>query len=123
MDGSLHDKSPVIEQDRAQAGELLASAGSSRTAVEATGNHVAVAGVLTSHRRIHGHDSAMQIADTQSDFLQEGGIVRKNRGHQRPTSSPNHRNEVFGAKVCNQGHYWAKYLDVVNVLRPKPVIA
>jgi hypothetical protein len=49
----LHDKTAVIEQQRTQAGKLLAPAGPSRAAVQTTGHHISVPGVLIANRRIH----------------------------------------------------------------------
>jgi len=50
---SLHDKTAVIEQQRTQAGKLLAPAGPSRATVQTTGHHISVPSVLIANRRIH----------------------------------------------------------------------
>src|SRR5277367_2716792 len=76
---ALHDETPVVQQQRAQTGKFFAAAGSSRTAVQATRNHVSVPGELRADAGIDDHDAAVQIADAKHNYLQKGRIIRKNR--------------------------------------------
>jgi len=46
----LHDETAMIEQQRSQAGKFFAASGPSGTAVQTTGHHIAVAGVLIANR-------------------------------------------------------------------------
>src|SRR5215469_1344801 len=91
--GALDDKTAMIKQKRAQAGKFLASPGSSRAAVKATGDYVAVARVLGADRGVHSQDSSVKVADAQNNFLQECRIVGKNGRDQRATATANHRDE------------------------------
>jgi hypothetical protein len=65
----------MIKEQSAQAGKFLASASSSRTAMQTTGNHVSMTRVLSTQRGIHGHDSAVQIADAQHNLLKECRVI------------------------------------------------
>src|SRR5215472_2912631 len=101
IDGALNHKAAMVEQKRAQAGKFLPSAGSSGAAMEATRNHVTVAGVLSADRRIHGQNSTMQIADAENHCLEERGVIGKNGGHERAVSATNHWNEILQAVITH----------------------
>src|SRR5690349_19103402 len=105
----------MIEQERAQAGELFAAASSSGAAMQATWNHIAVARVLGANGGIHSQDPSVKVAEAENGFLQESRIVGKNRGYQRAVSTANHRDKVLWAVVANQGYYGAEYFNVVNI--------
>ena len=70
---------------------FFASPGSSRAAVQATWNYVAVARVLSADRRIHREDSAVKVANAENhrrvfclkggpDFLDEPELTRIAKG-------------------------------------------
>lgn len=113
----------MVEQQRTEASKFFASTCPSRAAMQATWNHVAVAGVLGANRGIHGQDSAVKVADADNNFLHERGIIGKNRGHERAAPAANHGDKVFRAVISHQGHHRAKHLDVVNIFGSKPIIA
>jgi hypothetical protein len=51
--------------------------------VKATGDDVAVPGVLIADRRIDGEYSSVQIANPEKHFPEEVLIVGEDRGHER----------------------------------------
>jgi hypothetical protein len=59
----------MVEQECPQSGEFLATSGPAWTAMETTGHHVAVAGILAGNGGIHGEDSSMQIANPEKNLL------------------------------------------------------
>jgi len=88
----------MVQQQSTQAGELFSAARSSRAAVEATGHHVPVAGVLTADRLIHHHDSAVQVSDAKHHALNDGRITGKDGGNQRAQPAADDRDQVY---VCD----------------------
>src|SRR5215469_10537468 len=123
MDGALNYKAAMVEQKRAQAGKFFAPTRPSGAAVQAAGDHVAVARMLGADRRIHSQDSSVKVPDAQNNFLQECWIVRKNGRDQRATATANHWSEILQAAIANESHDWAEDFDVVNMFGCKPIIA
>src|SRR5689334_9517524 len=106
----------MVKQKRAQTGKFLASAGPSGPAMQTTGNHIAVAGVLTAHGSVHGDNSAVQVANAQDDFLKKPGIVGKDRGNKRTASPAGHCDHLLGVIVSHESDDGTEHLDVVNIL-------
>src|SRR5579859_3443901 len=113
----------MVKQKRAKAGKLFAAACPSWAAVQAAGNHVPMACVLSADRRINGQDSAVKVADAENHFLHERGIVGKNRGYQRAGPAANHGDKVFRAVISHKGHYRAEDLEIMDIFGGKPVVA
>src|SRR5256884_1005402 len=113
----------MVEQKRTQTGEFLAPSRSPRPAMQATGNHVAVARVLTANRRIHRHDPSVKIADAEHNFPQQGGIVGKDGGHERTVPATNHGDEIVRVIVSDQSRYRSEYFEVMHIFRREPVVA
>jgi hypothetical protein len=113
----LNDKSPVVEQQRAQPGKLFAAAGSSRAAVQTARHNISVAGVLSADAGVDDHDSPMQITDAEHNALEKFGIIRKNRSDERTKPASRNRNEILDGVVCDERRHWAEDLNVVHKFR------
>src|ERR1700674_987154 len=113
----------MIQEQGPQTRELLAPSSSARPAVQATGHHVAVAGMLRAYRAIHSHDPAVQVANAQNQISSKGWVIGKHRRNQRTESSPRDRDHIFESVIAYQRRRRAAYLNVIDVFRVSPVAA
>ena len=91
--------------------------------MQATRNDIAMARVLAANRGIDGHNSSVQIADAEHNFLEKGAIIGKDGRHQRTAPASNHGDEIARAVIGNQRRYRSEYFDVVDIFRGEPVVA
>jgi hypothetical protein len=104
--------------DAADAAELLAAAGATRSAVDQVRQRAAVAGRLGRVVPVEHEDAAVEGGRPQHDGAHEGGVVADHAGDQGTPAQREQVDDLLGAVVGHEGGDGAERLDLVD--RPEP---